>query len=95
MCSLFSYEKRYVSKNGKNILHFAAQSATSEKVVTISEAGSEVDDELIRLQQSKRDEISTITSQLQVKKPFFRLWVWRIEMGGLWLEFISGYLSNF
>merc|ERR1711971_309641 len=33
-------------------------SATSEKVVTISEAGSEVDDELVRLQQSKRDEIS-------------------------------------
>ena len=33
--------------------------------MTISEAGSEVDDELIRLQQSKRDEISAITSQLQ------------------------------
>merc|ERR1712083_645845 len=43
----------------------ASQSATSEKVVTISEAGSEVDDELVRLQQSKRDEISEITSQLQ------------------------------
>ena len=42
-----------------------AGSATSEKVVTISEAGSEVDDELVRLQQSKRDEISAITSQLQ------------------------------
>ena len=34
-------------------------------MVTISEAGSEVDDELVRLQQSKRDEISAITSQLQ------------------------------
>ena len=54
-------------KMGKmeNELHFTAPSATSEKVVTISEAGSEVDDELVRLQQSKRDEISAITSQLQ------------------------------
>ena len=49
----------------ENELHFTAPSATSEKVVTISEAGSEVDDELVRLQQSKRDEISAITSQLQ------------------------------
>ena len=49
----------------ENELRFTAQSATSEKVVTISEAGSEVDDELVRLQQSKRDEISAITSQLQ------------------------------
>ena len=38
--------------------------------MTISEAGSEVDDELIRLQQSKRDEISSITSQLQVHSIF-------------------------
>ena len=49
----------------ENELRFTAPSATSEKVVTISEAGSEVDDELVRLQQSKRDEISEITSQLQ------------------------------
>ena len=49
----------------ENKLRFIAPSATSEKVVTISEAGSEVDDELVRLQQSKRDEISAITSQLQ------------------------------
>ena len=49
----------------ENELHFTVPSATSEKVVTISEAGSEVDDELVRLQQSKRDEISEITSQLQ------------------------------
>ena len=49
----------------ENELRFTAPSATSEKVVTISEAGSEVDDELVRLQQSKRDEISAITSQLQ------------------------------
>ena len=49
----------------ENELRFTAPSATSEKVVTISEAGSEVDDELVRLQQSKRDEISAIASQLQ------------------------------
>ena len=54
----------------ENELRFTVPSATSEKVVTISEAGSEVDDELVRLQQSKRDEISAITSQLQdIKDP--------------------------
>ena len=33
--------------------------------MTISEAGSEVDDEVIRLQQSKNEEIAAITSQLE------------------------------
>jgi len=71
---------QFLNRNDKmeNELRFTAPSATSEKVVTISEAGSatsekviiseagsEVDDELVRLQQSKRDEISAITSQLQ------------------------------